>query len=228
MGLINNYLHRKFIGFLFALPFFIIFGFMNLSFEIFPTVVEIKHLENKTQATIGHKFIFSNSLKHSLLISNVKEAKMIKGLNASAKEAFKIVLVDKDGELYSVTSYFSSSKDESKQLLLKRLNTAIKSDVDFTFEIINKKSMVLSIICIVIPSLILYFWISYKLKESKKEARVLKQRPAQKTEEEIYLENNPISEAELERQALEAENPVEEPKESDGEKYKNINDSIIK
>ena len=224
MNSINNYLYRRFIIFLFTLPIFIIFGFMNLSIKLFPTVVEIKHFGNKTQATIGNKFIFSNSVKHSLLIPNVKEAKMISSIGD-----YKIVLVGRDGENYSVTSFFSSPKDESKQLLLKRLNTAIKSNVNFTFEIIDKKAVILSTLCIIIPSLILYFWISYKIKHPKQSERILEnQKNKEELEEELYLKNHPISEAELERQALESPNPVEEPKKNDDEQYKDINNSIIK
>jgi hypothetical protein len=197
---------------------------MNLSIKLFPTVVEIKHFGNKTQATIGNKFIFSNSVKHSLLIPNVKEAKMISSIGD-----YKIVLVGRDGENYSVTSSFSSPKDESKQLLLKRLNTAIKSNVNFTFEIIDKKAVILSTLCIIIPSLILYFWISYKIKHPKQSERILEnQKNKEELEEELYLKNHPISEAELERQALESPNPVEEPKKNDDEQYKDINNSIIK
>ena len=223
MNSINNYLYRRFIIFLFILPVFIILGFMNLSLEIFPSFIEIQHFEKKAQATIGHKLIHSNFTKHSVLIPNVKEAKMIKGLNSGGKKAFKIVLEDSNGEQYSVTPYFLPKHYASKQLLLKQIDFAIKNNTDFYFEIIEEESIYFSIILIVIPSIILFFWILYKLKMSKKETRI-PEKTHKKTEEEIYFENNPISDEELERQALEAENPVELPK----KQYNNINDSIIK
>ena len=219
---------RFFWGLLSVLVISIIFSFITLSNEIFPTTLEIKHIDNKTQATISKREISSFFKKRTTIVHNVKEATIEK----IPFDDNVLSLRDIKGTRYSVTSHNVPSDTEARQLLLKRINTSIKSNADFKFRIIDKADIVWASIGLTIPSMILYFWLSYDIKARKKPKRILNhETPNQKDDEDdeiAELKNYPVSEAELERQALEAQDPVEKPKKSDDEQYKNINDSIIK
>ena len=223
---------RLIFGLLSILVISVILGLITLSREVFPTTLEIKHINNKTQAVITKREISSFFKKRITIVENVKEATIEK----IPFDDNVLSLRDIKGKRYSVTSHNVPSDTEARQLLLKRINTSIKSNVNFKFRIIDKADIIWASIGVAIPSMILYFWISYDIKKRKEPPkRILNHETPNRKQEEndednqtADLENYPVSEAELERQALESQDPVEEPKKSNEEKYKNINDSIIK
>ena len=215
------------------------FSIVTLSNEIFPTILEIKHIDNKVQATISKRALYSSFKKRVTFVPNVKEAiierKLFSGVN------FIVLLRDKAGKKYAINPNYSEPESTANQLA-KRINTSIKSNIDFKFEILDKVKIICSIIGIVIPSMILYFWMLYDIKHPKRAIRILldeEQEDDEEDEEDYYydelkekdeiaeLKNYPVSEGELEKQALESPNPVEEPQKDDN-KYNDINDSIIK
>ena len=218
------------------------YSIVTLSNEIFPTILKIRPIDNNVQATISKRDLLSFFKNRVTTIPNIKETIVENKLFSSG---FIVLLKDKTGKKYTINHRYSEPEEKAR-LLSKRINTSIKSNVDFKFEIIDKVRIVWSIIGMVIPSMILYFWMLYDVKHPKKAIRILTQDLPEEdddeddeyeseeeyeeddTDEIAELKNYPVSDGELERQALESLDPVEKPKESNEEKYKNINDSIIK
>ena len=215
------------------------YSIVTLSNEIFPTILKIRHIDNKVQATISKRDLPSFFRMRITTIQNVKEAiierKLFSGTN------YIVLLKDKAGKKYTINPRYSESEEKAK-LLSNRITTSIKGNVDFKFEIIDKVRIVWSIIGMIISSMILYFWMLYDKKHPKKAIRILTQDIPEEDDEyeseEEYekddtgeiddLKNYPVSEGELERQALESQDSIEEPKKNDDERYKDINNSIIK
>ena len=198
-------------------PYSIIFFIVGLYLFIvaqFPTKVEITHTEIGIQAHIHRRAMLPPFRSIDVFIPNLQQAVIMTENISEGRPDYRVELADEQGGFFPIAPFFSSDYREV-ELLAKRLNSSIKGKYNFKSDNIIKHDslqqfgfimMLVSIVSLILNML------------QKKSNTAQKPRPSQN--------RKPTKNSQNVRRTQGLSIP-QKPK-SEKEKYKNINDSIIK
>lgn len=186
------------------ISFFILIGLYFLLLGIFPINMEITPFSDRTEVQIHKRSAIPPFKNIDIVIPNVKQAVIGSSRSSKGGTTYRVELESYDGKKTPVTSYYSSGYT-SKEALQKAINNAINNKTEYNRIIRQFGFLVFGFIFTVIPSIMLMGFITAS-----------KNTPKENTQVEYQKET----------QNYQATDSVSTHAEKD--KYKNINDSIIK
>ena len=168
-----------------------------------PQTIRISPTETEVTAYIHKKSFLPPFKDIDIVVPNVKQAIISRGKDSEKKVYCRVELENYDGRKFVVTD---KQGYKFKQKLQKQINDSIQSKIPFTVDFIEKDFLFFGILFIVIgvSKILLYF---------RKIKRLMNMKRAKET---FKIPTNITS------------NNQQQSNDSLQEKYKNINDSIIK
>lgn len=181
---------------------FILIGLYFFLVGIFPIQVEISPAETGMKAQIHRKSMIPPFKNIDIIIPNVKQASVNVSRSSNGQITYRVELEDFQGYRFPLSSYFSSGY-HSKVILQDKINASIRNRIEFKDTIYQLFFVFFGLIFIIIPLLIL-------IAVSK-------------------TSNNKIQQSQphVKPQGVPIPQQTKQP-ESEQEKYKDINDSIIR
>lgn len=193
---------------------FILIGLYFFLVGFFPVKVEINPTSVGTQAQIHRKSMIPPFKTIDIFIPNVKQAVITTSRTSKGGTTYRVELEDFKGYRFPITTYFSSGYN-SKANLQDRINVSITNRTDFRHTFPQPFFTLFGSIFIIIP-LIMLIAVKKTQNNTYQQSRPRQYQDPKETPEEFKRPQGfPIS-----QQTQHAE--------SEEEKYKNINDSIIK
>ena len=197
---------------LFLLMFFMI-GFYFFIVGVLPINIELIPYGTQMQGQIHRKSMLPPFRNIDIVVPNVKQAIIATSRGSKGNTTYRVELEDFQRNRVPVTSAFSSGYGE-KQGLQSRINDAIKNRYQYKYTFRQPFFMLFGFVFMFGPLMALIF---------SKKSNV-------KTYRQSYSQNKSSMENPIEKQRpqdFSIPHQTEQPK-SEQEKYKNINDSIIK
>lgn len=194
-------------------PFLFLFFIIGLYFffiGIFPISVEINSTSSGSQAQIQRKSMIPPFKNIDISIPNLKQAVITTSRSSKGGTTYRVELEDFKGYRHPITSYYSSGY-ESKVRLQDRINDAIRNKYQYKYKIQQTFFIIFGFIFMFVP---LLAFIASK-----------------KTNTNSYQQSRPNQYRRPIDRSRSQEFPIPHQTqypESEEEKYKNINDSIIK
>ena len=186
------------LGLILYLSIFILVGFYFTIMGCLPIEVKISNIDNVATAQIHKKSIIPPFKDVIINMPNVKLAVVTSSRSSKGGTTYRVELEAYNGQRFPITSYYSSGYS-SKAKLQDKINAAIQNKSDFNYTVRQIFMTVFGLIFMLIPSFMLFVFM-------KKGTTTLKN-PKTPTQTETTPTNKV---------------------ESEEEKYKKINDSIIK
>ncbi len=188
------------IGLILYLSIFILVGLYFVLNGSMPVEVKISNVNNVTTAQIHRKSIMPPFKDVIINMPNVKLAVVTSSRSSKGGTTYRVELEAYNGQRYPITYYYSSGYS-SKAKLQDKINAAIQNKSDFNYTVRQTFMVFFGLIFMLIPSFMMLGVIKGKNKTS-----TLK-RPTPTIPTQTTPTNTP---------------------ETEEEKYKNINDFIIK
>ena len=188
------------IGLILYLSIFILVGLYFVLNGSMPVEVKISNVNNVTTAQIHRKSIMPPFKDVIINMPNVKLAVVTSSRSSKGGTTYRVELEAYNGQRYPITYYYSSGYS-SKAKLQDKINAAIQNKSDFNYTVRQTFMVFFGLIFMLIPSFMMLGVIKGKNKTS-----TLK-RPTPTIPTQPTPTNTP---------------------ETEEEKYKNINDLIIK
>ena len=188
-----------------ALTFLFLLIFMTIVFcfmlaDIFPIEIELKPAGNDIVAQIHKKSIIPPFNDIDIKVQNLRQAKLGTSRSSKGGTTYRVELVSYNGNITPITTFYSSGY-RSKEWLMVKINDHIKAKTYFRHKQRQPFMFFFGSLFFSIPLLIMIAFI----KQGKKQNNLSKQAPQHQT---IY--------------------PNQHTPQTEEEKYKGINDSIIK
>ena len=193
---------------------FILIGLYFFLVGFFPVKIEINPTSAGTQAQIHRKSMIPPFKTIDIFIPNVKQAVITTSRTSKGGTTYRVELEDFKGYRFPITTYFSSGYN-SKANLQDRINVSISNRTDFRHTFTQPFFTLFGSIFIIIP-LIMLIAVKKTQNNTYQQSRPRQYQVPKETPEEFKRPQGfPIP---------------QQPQhtESEEEKYKNINDSIIK
>ena len=198
---------------LFLLSFFMI-GFYFFIVGFLPISVEINPVETQVQGQIHRKSMIPPFKNIDISIPNLKQAVITTSRSSKGGTTYRVELEDFKGYRYPVTSYYSSGYG-SKVRLQDAINTSIRNRYQYKYRTQQNLFILFGFIFMFVPLLALI--------------------TSKKTNTNSYQKSRPNQDG----RPIDGPRQFQRPQdfsiphqtqypESEEEKYKNINDSIIK
>ncbi len=194
------------------LIFFLIVGLYLFIVSRFPTSLEITHTESGVQAYMQTRSMLPPFNNIQVFIPKLERAIITTDYASEGGPDYRVELEDVEGRCFPISPFFSSDYKEAK-LLEKRINDSIENKYKFSSKnLIEHDSlqqfgflfMLISAVALIIP----------RQKENN-------------TNQQKRPKHKGTSKNGRKTQVLPISHQTQQPK-ADKEKYKNINDSIIK
>ena len=185
-------------GIILYLLIFIFAGFYFTIMGCLPIEIKINNINDVATAQIRKKSIMPPFKDININIPSVKLAVITSSRSSKGGTTYRVELEAYNGQRYPITYYYSSGYS-SKAKLQDKINAAIQNKSDFNYTVRQTFMAFFGLIFMLIPSFIMYV--------------TIKKGPAKKTNPTIPTQPIPTT--------------TNKP-ETEEEKYKNINDSIIK
>ena len=181
------------------LSIFILIGLYFISIGIFPVEIKIEHFNNESVAKIHKKSGIPPFKDINITVSNLKQA--IIGTSRSSKggTTYRVELESYNGIKTPVMAYYSSGY-RAKQNLQDKINESIRKKIEFKYTIKQYGFVIFGSLFCFIPLIIIITLITQKNEQ-----------------------NNTLKQTNQQTQFSQQEVP-----QSEDEKYKKINDLIIK
>ena len=183
---------------------FILMGLYLLLLGLFPINMEITPFSDRTEVQIHKKSAIPPFKNLDIVIPNVKQAVIGSSRSSKGGTTYRVELESYDGNRIPITSYYSSGY-ASKETLQKTINNAINNKTKYKSVIRQFSFLIFGFIFTMIPSVMLMGFISASKKTTKQNAQAQHQKGTQ-----FYQATDSVS------------------THTEDDKYKNINDSIIK
>lgn len=180
------------------LSIFILIGFYFTLTGCLPVEVKIKTVDDVATAQIHRKSMMPPFKDININMPNVKLAIVTSSRSSKGGTTYRVELEAYNGQRYPITFYYSSGYS-SKAKLQDKINEAIQNKSDFNYTVRQIFMIFFGLIFMLIPSFIMY----------------------------VFMKKGPISST-LKNPITSTETVSAEEIESEEEKYKKINDSIIK
>lgn len=185
-------------GLILYLSIFILIGFYFMVMGILPVEIKIKTVDNVATAQIHRKSMMPPFKDININMPNVKLAIVTSSRTSKGGTTYRVELEAYNGQRFPITTYYSSGYS-SKAKLQDKINEAIQNKSDFNYTVRQTFMIFFGLIFMLIPSFMMYVTIK------KGPATSTLKRPKTTTS------TQPIPTTTTEE-----------------EKYKDINDSIIK
>ena len=179
---------------------FIIIGLYFMFIGFFPVEIGINPSSNTIEAQIHRKSYIPPFKDVDITIPNIKQAIITSSRSSKGGTTYRVELESYSGQRTPITTYYSSGYN-SKELLRQAINKAIDDRTEYKHTISQLGFLIFGFLFTLIPSLILIASISQKNKSDEQ---------PQKTVQTNQRQFEPPTTS------------------TEKEKYKNINDSIIK
>jgi len=187
-------------GLILYLSFFILAGLYFTVNGSLPIEIKISNSNNVTTAQIHRKSVIPPFKDININMPNVKLAVVTSSRSSKGGTTYRVELEAYNGQRFPITYYYSSGYS-SKAKLQDKINLAIQNKSDFSYTVRQTFMIIFGLIFMLIPSIMMYVTIK------KGSATSTLKRPKTTTSTQPIPTNKP---------------EIEE------EKYKNINDSIIR
>ena len=187
-------------GLILYLSIFIFVGLYFLLNGSMPVEVKISNVNNVTTAQIHRKSIIPPFKDININMPNVKLAVITSSRTSKGGTTYRVELEAYNGQRFPITYYYTSGYS-SKANLQDKINFAIQNKTDFHYVVRQYFMMIFGFIFMLIPSIMMFAVIKGKNKTST----------LKRPNPTIPTQPTPTNKTE-----------------SEEEKYKNINDSIIK
>ena len=194
----NSFKKMPKIGIVLYLSIFVFVGLYFTLMGCLPVEIKINNVNNVAAAQIHKKSIMPPFKDVNINVPNVKLAVLTTSRTSKGGTTYRVELETYNGQRYPITFYYSSGYT-SKTKLQDKINEAIKNKTDFNYTARESFMIIFGLIFMLIPSFMIFGFI----KNGNKISTIKKQSTTMQT-----ISANKI--------------------ESEEEKYKNINDSIIR
>ncbi|WP_413853582.1 hypothetical protein [Candidatus Ruminimicrobium bovinum] len=185
-------------GIILYLSIFILIGFYCTLIGCLPVKIKINNVNDVATAQIHKKSVVPPFKDVNINISNLKLAVVTSSRSSKGGTTYRVELETYNGQRYPVTFYYSSGYS-SKAKLQDKINEAIRNKTDFDYTVRQVFMIIFGLIFMSIPSVIMFAFMKGGSTTSK-----------------------------LNKNITATKNISGETNESEEEKYKKINDSIIK
>ena len=186
------------------ISFFVLLGLYLFLLGIFPINMEIIPLADRTEVQIHKKSLLIPFKDVNIVIPNVKQAVIGSSRSSKGGTTYRVELESFDGTRTPITSYYSSGYTP-KETLQKNINKAIQDRTEYKHVIRQTFLLIFGFIFTFIPSLMLIGFISQTKKTTEPSEQKQTQEGPQRYQTTYTSSTN-----------------------TEEDKYKNINDSIIK
>ena len=194
---------------------FLIIGLYSLFSGLSPTTVKITLTSTGQQALIHRRSMIPPFKNIDIVIPDLKQAGISSSSTSKGQTTYRVELEDFKGNRFPVTSYYSSGY-EPKAIMKDAINNSIRNRTEYKNTFYNTVSIFFGFIFIFIP--VIAFIANKKSKNNTNSKS--KSHTTYKTAEKILEEFQIAKDS-----SISAQQPQPE---AETEKYKNINDSIIK
>ena len=183
---------------------FILIGLYLLMVGIFPINLKVTPLDNRTEIQIHKKSAIPPFKDIDIVIPNVKQAVIGSSRSSKGGTTYRVELESYDGKRIPITSYYSSGYS-SKEMLQQSINKAINNRSVYERVIRQFGLLIFGFIFTVIPSIMLIGFIFSPKNTAKQKIQSQHQKGMQHYQTTDTTSTN-----------------------TEEDKYKNINNSIIK
>ena len=170
---------------------FILLGLYLLLMGLFPINIEINSSYNKTEVKIHKKSAVPPFKDIDIVIPNVKQAVIGSSRSSKGGTTYRVEFETFDGKKIPITSYYSSGY-VPKEKLQKSINKAIQDRTEYKHVIRQTFLLIFGLIFTLIPSLMLFGFISQTKKPMETSAQHYQTRDnvSSHTEDEKYNDIN--------------------------------------